>query len=120
MNTNDQKAGANPPAGRYVRRLKIAGIVILILGLLSAGLVYQIGSRNDLSNDPSMLRFNQAQQQQMGQLYGSSGQMVDEWSDDLKQPGTQAILTIIISGLVSAGCFYFARLLDEDSKAPPA
>ncbi len=48
----------------------------------------------------------------MGQLYGKSGLLIEQWSDDLKQPGTQAVLIMITSALVAGGCFYFARLLD--------
>jgi hypothetical protein len=96
-------------------RLKWAGRIILALGIGSAGLVYWIGTRNaDMSNDPSMLGFNRSEQQQMGQLYGSSGQMMD----DLKQPGTQAVLILIFSGLAAGGCFYFARLAAFDAEPP--
>jgi hypothetical protein len=105
---------------RLSSRLKWAGRVILALGIVSAGLVYWIGTRNNaLNNDPSMLGYNRAEQQQMGQLYGNSGEMIDDWIDDLKQPGTQAILIVIFSGLISAGCFYFARLVAFGGEPPP-
>jgi hypothetical protein len=61
--------------------------------------------------------FNRAEQRQMGQLYGNSGLLIEQWSDDLKQPGTQAILIAGFSIVVFAGCFYFARLLDYDDEA---
>ncbi len=100
-------------------RLKWTGRYILALGIVSAGLVYWIGSRHDdLSNDPSMLGFNRAEQRQMAELYGNSGLLMDEWLDDLKQPGTQAVLILISSGLIAAGCFYFARLLALDAEPP--
>ena len=100
-------------------RLKRAGIIILVAGILAAGIVYWLGTRNnDLNNDPSMQGFNRAEQTQMGQLYGHSGAMIDDWADDLKQPGTQAILILIVSGLASAGCFYFARLVTIDEELP--
>ena len=100
-------------------RLKWAGRIIGTLGIVSAGLVYWIGTRNaNMSNDPSMLGFNRAEQQQMGQLYGSSGQMMDDWTNDLKQPGTQAALILIFCGLAAGGCFYFARLAAFDGEPP--
>jgi len=100
-------------------RLKWTGRVILALGIVSAGFVYWIGSRqDDLSNDPSMLGFNRAEQRQMDELYGNSGLLMDEWLDDLKQPGTQAVLILVSSGLIAAGCFYFARLLVLDDEPP--
>ncbi|MGO8765457.1 MAG: hypothetical protein ACLQSR_10050 [Limisphaerales bacterium] len=99
------------------RRLKWTGGAVLALGILSAGLIYWLGSRNDdLSNDPSMLGFNRAEERQMGQLYGSSGELMDDLMDDLKQPGTQAILIVLVSGLAAAGCFYFARLVAIDDE----
>ena len=94
------------------------GVIVLALGMAGAGVVYWLGTRNaDLSTDPSMQGFNRAEQRQMGQLYGKSGLLVDEWLDDLKQPGTQAILIAGFSALVFVGCFYFARLLDDEDEA---
>jgi hypothetical protein len=97
--------------------LRIVGGVLLALGMAAAGLVYWLGTREpDLSNDPSMQGFNRAEQRQMGQLYGKSGLLIDEWADELKQPDTQAILILIFFGLAGAGCIYFARLMDVDEE----
>ena len=52
----------------------------------------------------------------MGMLYGKMGPVIEEWFDDLKQPGTQAEIIVAISILIAAGCFYFARLLDHDDE----
>ncbi|HEY3761108.1 MAG TPA: hypothetical protein VGN23_05120 [Verrucomicrobiae bacterium] len=102
-------------------RLKRAGSIILAVGILAAGTVYWIGTRNNsLDDDPSMQGFNRAEQRQMGQLYGNSGEMIDDWTNDLKQPGTQAVLILIVTGVAAAGCLYFARLvtIDEESSGP--
>ena len=64
-----------------------------------------------------MVGFNRAESRQMGQLYGKSGLLIEKWADDLKQPGTQAILIAGFSVMVFAGCFHFARLLDCDDHA---
>jgi hypothetical protein len=97
------------------RRLKWTGRVILAAGLVTAAWVYGMGWRNkELRNDPSMLGFNRAEQRQMGELYGQSGLLMDEWMNDLKRPGTQAGLILVSSGLVAAGCFYLARLVAWD------
>ena len=94
------------------------GIVVLDLGIGGAGVLYWLRTRSpDGSNDLSMQGFNRAEQRQMGQLYGNSGLLIEQWSDDLKQPGTQAILIAGFSIVVFAGCFYFARLLDYDDEA---
>ena len=100
---------------RRIRRLKTIGVVVLLLGIGSAGLVYWLGMRSaNLNDDISMAGFDRAQQRQMGQLYGKMGLLIEQWSDDLKQPGTQAFLIVAVSALVAAGCFYFAGLLRSD------
>jgi hypothetical protein len=52
----------------------------------------------------------------MGMLYGKMGPVIEEWCDDLKQPGTQAEIIVVVSILIAAGCFYFARLLGPDDE----
>jgi hypothetical protein len=102
---------------RRAGRLRIIGVVVILLGMTVAGLVYWQGTRDpDLSNHLSMQGFNHAERRQMARLYGKSGLLIDEWVDDLKQPGTQAVLIAGFSALVFAGCFYFARLLDYDDE----
>ena len=61
-----------------------------------------------------MVGYNKAQTWQMEQLYGKSGLLIEEWIDDLKQPGTQATIIVVVSALIAGGCFYFARLSAED------
>ena len=93
------------------------GAIVLVLGIGGAGILYWLGTRSpDLSDQLSMQGFNRAKERQMGQLYGKSGLMIDEWSDDLKQPLTQAALIGVFAVVVFAGCFYFARLLDYDDE----
>lgn len=91
------------------------GVIVLALGIGGAGVLYWLRTRSpDFSDDLSMLGFNRAETRQMGQLYGKSGLLIEQWSEDLKQPGTQAVIIVVFSTLVTAGCFYFARLLDDD------
>jgi hypothetical protein len=94
-------------------------VLVLLVGIGSAGLIYWIGTRSpDVMNDPSMVGFNNARRRQMGNLYGKMGLELDQFFDDLKQPGTQAEILIGISILAAAGCFYFARLTEHtDPKA---
>jgi hypothetical protein len=104
---------------RRARWLRTAGLIVLLLGIAGAGVVYWIGIRqSDLSDDPSMLGFDRAETQQMEILYGRSGELIEEWSNDLKQPGTQAIIIAAASVIVAFGCFYFARLLEADDETP--
>jgi hypothetical protein len=116
MTVNDEKTSLDSSSRRRAR-LRIIGTVVLVLGLGSAGLVYWLGTRSpDVSDDLSMLGYNKAQTRQMGMLYGKMGPVIEEWFDDLKQPGTQAEIIVAVSILVAAGCFYFARLLDHDDE----
>jgi hypothetical protein len=93
------------------------GVIVLVLGLGGAGLVYWLGTRSaNLNDDLSMLGFNRAETRQMGQLYGNQGLLIEQWSEDLKQPGTQAVIIALVSIFVAAGCLYFARLLDYDDE----
>ena len=112
---NDKNNNAVSPARRRARRLRIIGVAILLLGIAGAGIVYWLGTRAaDLSDDPSMAGFNRSEERQMAILYGKSGEMIEDWSDDLKQPGTQAFIIAVFSVIIASGCFYFARLSDED------
>ena len=71
------------------------------------------GNRSaDLSDDLSMVGYNKSEERQMEILYGKQGELIEDWSNDLEQPGTQAILIIAAVALVAGGCFYFARLQD--------
>ena len=102
----------NPPgaASRTEARLRLAGMVILVLGLTAAGIVYWLGTRSAaLADDPSMLGFNQSEKRQMAMLYGKQGALIEDLANGLKQPGTQAFLIAGGSVILAVGCFYFAR-----------
>ena len=114
---NDKTPSPVSSARRRARQLRITGVIVLLLGIVSMGVVYWLGTRGpDLSDDLSMVGYNRAQTRQMGQLYGKSGLLIEEWSNDLKQPGTQAIIIAVVSVIIASGCFYFARLLDDDNE----
>jgi hypothetical protein len=103
------------------RRCRIGAVISLLLGVISAGLVYWLEPREpDYSDDPSMLGFNRAAHQQMAVLYGKQGQLIEDLDDSLKQPGTQAILIIVASAIIAAGFFYFARMLECEATAAAA
>jgi flagellar basal body-associated protein FliL len=114
MTTND-KTAEHHSSSKRAARLRLIGIIVLLLGISSAGAVYWLGTRSpDVSDDLSMVGYNKAQTRQMGMLYGKMGPVIEEWFDDLKQPGTQAEIIVAVSILIAAGCFYFARLLGHD------
>jgi hypothetical protein len=116
MSVNDKTTEPVSSSKRRARKLRIAGVILLALGIAGAGIVYWLGIRSpDLSDDLSMVGYNKPVERQMGILYGKSGELIEAWSNDLKQPGTQAIIIIVTAALVAGGCFYFARLLDYDA-----
>jgi len=104
-----------PSSKRKARRLRIIGVVVLALGIVSAGVIYWTRS-TDLSDDISMLGYDKPATQQMEKLYGKWGDLTDDLSNGLKQPGTQAIIIVAVTAIVVWCCFYFARLHDEDGE----
>jgi len=116
MSANPQPAGADSPR-RQAKRLRVIGSVVLVLGLLSAGAVYWIGTHAGEPTEDELLAGNaRVESHQMGLLYGRMGLLTQELSDDLKQPGTQALIIATVSILIATGCFYFARLEDDNNE----
>ena len=112
---NDKTENLVSPDRRHGRRLKIIGTAILLFGIAGAGIVYWTGMRDaDVSGELSMAGFNKSEERQMAILYGKSGELIEDWSNDLKQPGTQAFIIAAVSIVIASGCFYFARLSEEE------
>jgi hypothetical protein len=106
----------NPPSRRS-RRLRMIGVIVLVLGITGAGIVYWMGTRSpDYSDDLSMVGYNKAQSRQMARLYGQSGLMVEDLFNNLKRPGIQATIMAAVSTLIASGCFFFARPPDPDAE----
>jgi hypothetical protein len=116
MNAGDKIPAALSPARRRVRRWRMAGLAVLLLGLAGAGAVCWLGTRAaNLGDDISMAGYSKAETRQMGLLYGQQGLLIENLQDDLKQPGTQAIIIIIGAAIIAAGVFYFARILELEA-----
>jgi hypothetical protein len=115
MPMNNKMVSPISPARRRARLFRIIAVIVLLLGIICAGWVYWLGTRSlDASDGISMLGYNKPEERQMGMLYGKQGELIENWSNDLKQPGTQAIIIAAASAIIAAGCFYFARLSDLD------
>jgi hypothetical protein len=113
MMENTQTADPVSSARRQARLLRIVAAVVLVLGIFGADLVYWLGTRSAVvSDDPSMLGNEKAESRQAEILYGKQAGMVQDWSDELKRPGVQAVIIVVTAVLVAGGCVYFAGLMD--------
>lgn len=99
---------------RRQARLRTVGVLVFLLGIGSAEMVYWMGTRSpDLTDNLSMVGYNRTRSRQMGMLYGKMGLMIDDLTDDLKRPGTQAAIIATLSVFVASACFYLARPLNQ-------
>ena len=117
MSTDEKITATTSPARRRVRRYRRIGIIVLLVGIVMAGVVYWRGTREvNLADDPAMTGFNRGEARQMAVLYGTQGELIEELTTWLKQPGTQAVLIAIAAAIVAAGSFYFARILEDEAR----
>ena len=117
MSATDSAATADSSRQRQ-KRLRIIGVAVLFVGLACAGAIYWIGTHSAEPSEDELLSGNaRAESHQMELLYGKMGLLTMELSDELKRPGTQALLIAAVSILTAAGCFYFARLTDDDMES---
>jgi hypothetical protein len=106
---------SNPDShARRLKWLRTLGVLILLLGLGGAGAVYWTGTPpDDLSADPATARSYKTESRDIEINFGKLGLLMIEWENDLKYPGTQAVIIIAVSGLAASGCFFFAHLIDR-------
>ncbi len=100
-------------------RLRRLGWFVMLVGLISAGLVYWRGRRlPDWRNDPAMASYYREELRQAQIVYGQMGLAAVEVLEALRQPDTQAILIGAVSALAASGCFLLARLPAFDLGKP--
>lgn len=106
---------------REKARLKTIGIIILLAGFASAGLLYWIRARPE---DPALEQYREnlsrSETRQMESLYGTSGDVMQKLMTAFKRPGTQAITIVVFTVVISGACFYLGRPFpkDDDSAGP--
>lgn len=102
---------------REKARLRWIGRIVLVVGLATAGIVYWHGTHAQEA-DLQMQEYEQskarAESRQMQMLYGTSGGLMQDFFDSMKQPGNQAMAIGGISVAIAAVCFYLGRPLAED------
>lgn len=100
---------------REKARLRKIGLIVLIAGLVGAGLVYWIGNR---PQDPALAEYHQSEERnatrQMEQLYGTSGDVMHKLMNAMSRPRNQALAIIALAAVVSGVCFYLGRPIPED------
>jgi hypothetical protein len=97
------------PPSRHASHLRRAGILVLLLGLIGGGLIYWLGLRSSPElDDFAMAQYNKPEMRQMQMLYGSQGRLIEDLLNGLKRPGTQALLAIVVTGIIAGGFFYLA------------
>jgi len=104
---------------REKARLRLIGLIILVLGLVAAGIVYWHGRRAqeaDLQIQEYEQSQSRAESRQMQMLYGTSGGLIQDFLESMKQPGNQAAAIAGISSLIAAICFYLGRPLAKDEE----
>jgi len=101
----------SPTPLRRARQLRTTAIFVALLGLAAACLVYWHGTRPaDSADDFTLGTDSKVFNRQTQEAYGRQGQVIADLTDDLKQPGTQAFLIVLATGLLAAGCWYLADL----------
>ena len=65
--TVSNKTSGPHSSSRRSAQLRMIGVIVLLLGIGSAGVVYWMGTRSpDVSDDLSMVGYNKAKTRQMG------------------------------------------------------
>jgi hypothetical protein len=94
---------------RHRAQFRVAGVIVLALGIGSACSLYWIRTHNGAwAEDLALAAYSKPATQQMGVLYGKMGLMVSDLFDDFKRPRVQAFSIAAASALVSFVCFFLA------------
>jgi hypothetical protein len=94
----------------------MACLVLLLTGIAGAGVVYWLGTRTDSpADDYSIAGYSKVETRQMGMLYGQQGVLIEDLKNDLRQPGTQAVLILLGAAILAGAGFYFARILELEA-----
>src|SRR5689334_18008255 len=77
------------------KHLRVMGAAIFVAGVVLASVLYFRG-KSDVPEDASTVGFYKSSSRQMGVMYGQFGVMVDELEADLKRPGVQAGIVLVV------------------------
>jgi hypothetical protein len=95
-------------------RLRIAGRVVLVCGVVAALLFYWMKSRNaEPELDELAAGYLKARDHQLVQLMGPFGVMMNQWMDVLQRPLSEAILIAAGGAIIAWACFRLAETADD-------
>lgn len=95
------------------------GVIVLVAGVVSAAALYLIRTYLAGPRPEDLLsNYRAANERQMGLMYGNSGVLMWDWLEALKQPGTEAIVILVLSALVALICFRVAWVEADEATQP--
>jgi len=104
--THSKMAYASPG-----KKMRLAGVVILSAGLLSAALLWGLSKPAEVLPDEFATPDNSKRAaRDIGTQLGQMGVLSYSLAEKMKDPDVQAGLILAVSFLTSAGCFYIAHL----------
>jgi uncharacterized protein YjeT (DUF2065 family) len=112
------KPGRKPAAPG--QRLRRAGTIVLAIGLLSAGALYWLETRNQQPGIEDLIPgYSRNASRQMGIFYGHAGELMWEWRQWFARPENQACLVAGLAIVIAAICYRVAWLDDEKARDTP-
>lgn len=93
---------------------RIAGKIVLVVGLCYAPIHYVVKSRQAEERLGDLLpAYDKTMDREMRVQMGTFGLVLMQWRDALEQPGAQAILIAAGAAIAAKGCYYVADRVDE-------
>ena len=109
---NDQTVRQGPGARR--RRIRLAGLAILVCGFVAAWATYWWQTRAIDPLDAQMsVGARQAEDRQMAILYGPTGMTVLHWAGLVGEPEGEAGLVVLATVVASGICFRAAQFAED-------
>lgn len=102
-------------AADLARNFRIAAVVILVIGLVAAGLVYGLSARPDSLDDLNTPDNNKRAARDVASNFGQWGAFSYNLSEELKDPAIKAGIIAGATILLAGACFYIAHLNGRDT-----
>jgi hypothetical protein len=112
--TTSRPASPHQPGAR----VQLAGIIILAVGLVTAGLVYGLSKpAEDLPDELGKPENFKRSARDLASNFGQMGVFSYDLGQELQDPAIQAAIIASVAILISGGCFYIAHLQRRDPEA---